>query len=423
MTSRHANTPRPRRAHAIAIVAGLCLLLGSMITIAPAAKAQAAPATPVLYGVTGDGAAVPETLYTIDPTTAVPTLVTALGNGDDGEEIAYNPATGLLFHTSGIGSGKILETIDPSSLAITPIPLTAYDSNEVSGLTYNAAAGHLLASTRGSLEFLNITSGGAVTLLGSTDHTATGLAFSGGTLYSVARNDAQLRTLDPATGATLASVTITGTPFAAAVALATHPTTGVLYAVHKSGMGSQRGLVTIDPSGVATLIGPLNDSFAGLAWAGGGASITASGTPVCIESALVQSDPAAASLGVGNNFTGTDDNVFYRIISGAPTCSFNCLDGFDANCDGKLGDVCPVELNLSSVKGAKACLELHAAASNPSVPALPVAAPVAPAPAAIPVPGLATTGTDTDSLLRAGLALIAAGTTALGIRRHHNKQQ
>jgi len=35
---------------------------------------------------------------------------------------------------------------------------------------------------------------------------------------------------------------------------------------------------------------------------------------------------------------------------------------------------------------------------------------------------LAATGASTDSLLRASLALIAAGTTSLGIRRHHNKQ-
>lgn len=46
-----------------------------------------------LYGVTGNGAAVAETLYTIDPTTGTPTLVGALGNGADGEIIAYVPRT------------------------------------------------------------------------------------------------------------------------------------------------------------------------------------------------------------------------------------------------------------------------------------------------------------------------------------------
>lgn len=45
----------------------------------------------VLYGVTGNGATVPETLYTIDPATATPTLSGALGNGTDGEVIAVLP--------------------------------------------------------------------------------------------------------------------------------------------------------------------------------------------------------------------------------------------------------------------------------------------------------------------------------------------
>lgn len=46
-----------------------------------------------LYGVTGNGASVPETLYTVNPTTGAPTLVGALGNGADGEIIAYVPRT------------------------------------------------------------------------------------------------------------------------------------------------------------------------------------------------------------------------------------------------------------------------------------------------------------------------------------------
>ncbi len=49
--------------------------------------------TGMLYGVTGDGANIRETLYTIDPTTGVPTLVGALGNGNDGEIIAAVPRT------------------------------------------------------------------------------------------------------------------------------------------------------------------------------------------------------------------------------------------------------------------------------------------------------------------------------------------
>lgn len=45
----------------------------------------------VLYGVTGNGATVPETLFTIDTATGTPTLSGALGNGADGEVIAVLP--------------------------------------------------------------------------------------------------------------------------------------------------------------------------------------------------------------------------------------------------------------------------------------------------------------------------------------------
>ena len=46
-----------------------------------------------LYGVTGDGGTPSETLFTIDPATAVSTQVGALGNGADGEVIAWIPRT------------------------------------------------------------------------------------------------------------------------------------------------------------------------------------------------------------------------------------------------------------------------------------------------------------------------------------------
>jgi len=48
-------------------------------------------ASGVLYGVTGDGATTPETLFTIDPATAAKALIGALGNGLDGEVIALVP--------------------------------------------------------------------------------------------------------------------------------------------------------------------------------------------------------------------------------------------------------------------------------------------------------------------------------------------
>jgi subtilisin-like proprotein convertase family protein len=67
-----------------------------------------------LFGVTGDGANPSETLFDINPATAATTLLTALGNGADGEVIYYNPDDNLLYHWSG-NSTVIFETVLASS--------------------------------------------------------------------------------------------------------------------------------------------------------------------------------------------------------------------------------------------------------------------------------------------------------------------
>lgn len=82
-----------------------------------------------LYGVTGDGATPPETLFTIDPATGTPTLVQALGNGADGEVIAFDDA-GTLYHWSG-NSTVVTETIQ-IGVGVTDLPFP------VSGETFGA---------------------------------------------------------------------------------------------------------------------------------------------------------------------------------------------------------------------------------------------------------------------------------------------
>lgn len=78
-----------------------------------------------LYGVTGDdqGAESPETLFTIDKTTAVATEFLPLGNGDQGEALTFDPDSGLLIHASGGSSPQtqVLESIDPETKAISPL--------------------------------------------------------------------------------------------------------------------------------------------------------------------------------------------------------------------------------------------------------------------------------------------------------------
>lgn len=57
-----------------------------------------------LFGVTGDGASVPESFYAIDKANGTKTLLRALGNGADGEVICYNHATNMFYHWSGNGT-------------------------------------------------------------------------------------------------------------------------------------------------------------------------------------------------------------------------------------------------------------------------------------------------------------------------------
>ena len=80
---------------------------------------------------------------------------------------------------------------------------------------------------------------------------------------------------------------------------------------------------------------------------------------ICIEDERVQEH--AQGTKVGDRFF--DDYVEWEIVTGGTFCSFNCFDGYDANCDGKLGDFCPVEYDLSKVTDVGLCLERTAATS------------------------------------------------------------
>ncbi len=106
--------------------------------------------TGVLYAVTGDcagggcgGAATPETLFTVNTANASLTLVLPLGNGNDGEAIAFNPDDGFMYHMSGQGAGFIFEKIHLGSGTVTNIPLSGdlIDNEEAIGFTYDPAQG------------------------------------------------------------------------------------------------------------------------------------------------------------------------------------------------------------------------------------------------------------------------------------------
>ena len=135
-----------------------------------------------LYGVTGDGAAVPETLYTLDQSDASSTFFLALGNGDDGETIAIDNEC-VLYHGSGISNGdRFYERIDlvtKNTIFSGQQSGPAIDDELVS-MTFNPSTLRVLASERfagGDIDFLDFTAAGVATDLGNLDTNMKGLAF------------------------------------------------------------------------------------------------------------------------------------------------------------------------------------------------------------------------------------------------------
>lgn len=148
-----------------------------------------------LYAVTGDGASTPETLFEVNLTTAAMTLKVTLGNGDDGEAIAFNPDNGLIYHWSGIGGGNIMESIDTTTNLITPIALTGYDFSEITSATYLGGDKFLIT---GFSDFIVVDINGFADVpVGSPDNTVKGMIFpmrfiENQTASSICPNDSAL---------------------------------------------------------------------------------------------------------------------------------------------------------------------------------------------------------------------------------------
>ena len=138
-----------------------------------------------LYGVTGDGATTPSTLFTLNTTTGAPTLVKALGSNtcgaetgsSEGETIAFNAIDGLIYHMSGDGACQIFETINVTTLVATPITVTGDVPGEPLGLVH-WTGNFFLFSTFNQLYV--ITKNGQSRAFGPTPNTSyKGLVFAG----------------------------------------------------------------------------------------------------------------------------------------------------------------------------------------------------------------------------------------------------
>jgi len=150
-----------------------------------------------LYATVGDQAGIeppgdrvePETLQTLSKADATPTLFQTLGNGSDGEAIAFNPDDGLMYHFSGNlflndpVNGKIFETINLNDNTVTNIPLSSVDSDEdfeTSAFVYNSGNTFLYADIAILSTFWSVNTSGVESFIGDMDHTSKGLAFDCG---------------------------------------------------------------------------------------------------------------------------------------------------------------------------------------------------------------------------------------------------
>jgi len=146
-----------------------------------------------LYGVTGDGAFGPEILYTINTSDATVTGVMNLGNGTDGETIAFNSGDGLMYHLSGWATPPegglndvVFEKIDLGTMTITDIPLSGDFFINGNGLAYDATQGDFVVAVLNDVpaeggqlvEFARISTNGVVSISGPLDEYAGGMAFS-----------------------------------------------------------------------------------------------------------------------------------------------------------------------------------------------------------------------------------------------------
>jgi hypothetical protein len=107
-----------------------------------------------LFGVTGNGAIVPETFYSIDKATAAKTLLTPFGNGADGEIICYDPVHDMFYHWSGNGTVIYEKFANVAPYTIIPIS-TGGASGETFGAMYVGPDKFLISNIAGSFNYVD----------------------------------------------------------------------------------------------------------------------------------------------------------------------------------------------------------------------------------------------------------------------------
>ena len=122
-----------------------------------------------LYAIaTRDTSWVPGSILEVDMVTGDLTDTGWTSGGVGGQALEFNPDDGLFYHfynTGGAGGGDtLLETVDPITEIVTPVPISGYDLNVVNALAY-AGDGKFYAYDNTTGDLLEITTAGEVSLL------------------------------------------------------------------------------------------------------------------------------------------------------------------------------------------------------------------------------------------------------------------
>ena len=222
-----------------------------------------------LYGVTGRSAESRGSLFTLNTTTGAATFVMTFGAPEgscNGQSIAFNPVDGLIYHFAGTGTCQVFETINPSTLAVTNIPLAANTFSQVLGLVHWAGNFFLFSDDNDELYMMN--KNGQSRFLSSTvlDSFYKGLVFAGtpptcpplASLYGAANigpdGPSLLYSISPATGAS----TLIGPIGFERVSGIAFNFTQTLFGTGERQDGSNTSvLMTINPcTGAGTEVGP-----------------------------------------------------------------------------------------------------------------------------------------------------------------------
>jgi PKD repeat protein len=108
-----------------------------------------------LFGVTGDGATVPETMYLIDKTNATKVVAAALGAGVDGEVICYNYDDDFFYHWSGNGTVIMEKVMSVAPYTATNIPISGAAGGETFGAIYIGNSTFIISNISSNLKHVN----------------------------------------------------------------------------------------------------------------------------------------------------------------------------------------------------------------------------------------------------------------------------